>query len=108
MCLLLGEMRMGHKKERTDLLIEAHRINYRLRSTFFYNKLNEYHTYEFPETIQKLVPLENNFDWAEFQKWGITKDAFDEIKKTTLSLLQVFCHQALRVLLVLPGSRCFP
>lgn len=86
---------MGSKKERNDLPVEAHRINYRLRSTFFYNKLNEYHTYEFPETIQKLIPLENNFDWTEFQKWGITKDAHDQIKKTSLSLIQVFCHPRL-------------
>ncbi|MBI4209944.1 MAG: XcyI family restriction endonuclease [Candidatus Diapherotrites archaeon] len=70
-------------------------INYRLRSTFFYNKLNEYHTYEFSETIQKLIPLEGNFDWAESRKWGIAKKALDEIKKTKLSLIQVFCHPRL-------------
>lgn len=81
--------------ERKQLLIEAHRINYRLRSTFFYRKLNEYDTYEFPETIQKLIPISKDYDWTKYNDWGITKEAFEQIKKSGLSLIQVFAHPRL-------------
>lgn len=65
--------------ERKQLLIEAHKINYRLRSTFFYRKLNEYSTYGFPETIQKLIPISKDYDWRKYSKWGVTKEAFEQI-----------------------------
>lgn len=81
--------------KRNQLLIEAHRINYKLRSTFFYRKLNEYNTYKFPESIQKLIPLSNDYDWKDYNKWGITKEAFEGIKKSNLSLIQVFSHPRL-------------
>lgn len=90
----LGEMNLA-KDERKILLTEAHRINYRLRSTFFYRKLHEYNTYDFPETIQKLIPLSKEYDWKKFSDWGITKEAFEQIQKTDLSLIQVFSHPRL-------------
>jgi len=86
---------MTSNEENKTLLTEAHRINYRLRSTFFYRKLNEYHTYEFPETIRKLIPLSKEYDWKKYGEWGITKDAFEQIKKSDLSLIQVFSHPRL-------------
>ncbi|MBN2095316.1 MAG: XcyI family restriction endonuclease [Candidatus Aenigmarchaeota archaeon] len=79
-------------EERKALLSEAHRINYRLRSTFFYRKLHEYNTYTFPETIQKLIPLSEDYDWTKYKSWGITKEAFEQIKNSNLSLIQVFSH----------------
>ena len=81
--------------ERKQLLVEAHRINYRLRSTFFYRKLNEYNTYEFSETIQKLIPISKDYDWVKYNEWGMTKEAFEQIKKSGLSLIQVFSHPRL-------------
>ena len=81
--------------ERKQLLIESHKINYRLRSTFFYRKLNEYNTYEFPEKIQKLIPISKDYDWTEHNKWRITKEAFEHIKKSDLNLIQVFAHPRL-------------
>ncbi len=81
--------------ERKQLLIEAHRINYRLRSTFFYRKLNEYNTYRFPETIQKLIPLSKDYDWMKYNEWGISKEAYEQIKASELSLIQVFSHPRL-------------
>ncbi len=82
-------------KNRKRLLIEAHRVNYRLRSTFFYRKLNEYSTYEFPETIQKLIPLSKDYDWKKYNSWGISKESFEEIEKSGLNLIQVFSHPRL-------------
>src|SRR3989344_6689266 len=81
--------------ELKKLLSEAHRINYRLRSTFFYRKLNEYNTYEFPDTIQKLIPISKDYDWEKYNEWGITKEAFEQVKKSDLSLIQVFAHPRL-------------
>ncbi len=83
------------KEERKELLAEAHRINYRLRSTFFYRKLNEYHTYEFPEIIRRLIPISEEYDWERYNKWGITKDAFERIEWSSLSFIQVFSHPRL-------------
>lgn len=81
--------------ERKKLMTEAHRVNYRLRSTFFYRKLNEYNTYQFPETIHKLIPISKDYDWKKYNEWGITKEAFEQIEKSDLSLIQVFSHPRL-------------
>ena len=78
-----------------DLLLEAHKINYQLRSSFFYNKLIEYHTYEFPEIINRLLPMETNYSWADSKGWGITDTAFHLIEKSQLHFIQVFCHPRL-------------
>lgn len=86
---------MANNEETKLLLIEAHKINYRLRSTFFYRKLNEYHTYEFPETIYKLIPLSEEYDWTKYNEWGITNDALKQIQKSDLKLIQVFTHPRL-------------
>jgi len=81
--------------ELKKLLSEAHKINYRLRSTFFYRKLNEYNTYSFPETIQKLVPFAKDYDWEKYADWGLTKEAFEHVKKTNLCFIQIFSHPRL-------------
>lgn len=75
-----------------DLLIEAHKINYRLRSTFFYRKLIEFGTYGFSVTVSKLIPLEKDYDWENYSDWGISSDAFGYIRESSLSLVQVFTH----------------
>lgn len=83
---------MAAKKDKTELLLEAHRINYKLRSTFFYRKLIEYHTYEFPETINRLVPISKEYSWDKKNQWGIGEDAFNQIESSDLNLIQVFAH----------------
>ncbi|MDH6063712.1 hypothetical protein [Umezakia ovalisporum] len=45
--------------EKTNLLIEVHRINYRLRSTFFYRKIKEYKTLSFQSVIDELLPVKD-------------------------------------------------
>lgn len=86
---------MVPKRQKQNLLMEAHRINYRLRSTFFFRKLIEYGTYEFPETIKRLVPIAKNYAWDKYEKWGITKTAFSQIQNSDLSLIQIFAHPRL-------------
>ena len=46
-------------KEQDQLLIEAHQVNYRLRSTFFYRKIKEYNVLAFPTLVADLFPFQN-------------------------------------------------
>jgi hypothetical protein len=79
-----------------SLLIEAHRINYRLRSTFFYHKMKEYKVLAFPSKVAALFPVENLYNWGERANWGIGEDAFYYIEQhKDLKLIQVFCHPKL-------------
>jgi hypothetical protein len=81
---------------RLDLAIEANRINYRLRSTFFYRKLKEYNTLAFPMMIADLIPVQHLYSWTDRAKWGIGEDAFAYIDRhPQLKLIQVFCHPKL-------------
>lgn len=78
------------------LLTEANRVNYRLRSTFFYRKLKEYHTLALPLMIADLLPVERLYDWQERAQWSIGEDAFNYIAgHPELHLIQVFCHPRL-------------
>ena len=77
------------RKSNKELLIEAHKINYRLRSTFFYRKLHEYKTLEFPTTITQLIPHSKQYNWVDFKGWGISESAFEIITKSDLDLIQV-------------------
>ncbi len=83
------------KKQKDLLLIEAHKINYRLRSTFFYRRLHEYQTFEFPSMIKQLIPHADNFNWDEYPKWGVSEQAFELIEKNELAFIQVFSHPRL-------------
>ncbi len=78
------------------LLLEANRLNYRLRSAFFYRKLKEYDTLAFPLMIAELFPVEHHYSWVDRDSWGIGEDAFSYITKhPDLRLIQVFCHPKL-------------
>ncbi len=86
---------MGEKVTRsTDeaaLLAETHRINYRLRSTFFYRKLKEYNTIAFPGLVAELFPIERLYSWDERNKWGIGEDSFAYINgNEDFRLIEVF------------------
>jgi len=81
---------------RDQLLIEAHQINYQLRSTFFYRKLKEYKVLTFPSIVANITPLAELYNWDQRADWGISEDAFTYISKhEDLKLIQVFCHPKL-------------
>jgi hypothetical protein len=83
-------------KEQDQLLIEAHQINYRLRSTFFYRKIKEYNVLAFPSMVVSLFPQRNLYDWNERADWGVGEEAFVYIQNdSNLHLIQVFCHPRL-------------
>lgn len=78
------------------LLAEATRINYRLRSTFFYRKLKEYDTLSLPSLVAELLPVEHLYSWDERKLWGIGEDAYIYVSSHPhLHLFQVFCHPKL-------------
>lgn len=80
----------------TSAMTEANRINYRLRSTFFYRKLKEYNTLSFPLKIDALSSVEHLYSWEGWNNWGIGEDAFAYINGcATLQLIEVFCHPRL-------------
>lgn len=79
-----------------SLLTEANRINYRLRSTFFYRKLKEYKTLSFRHKIDALLPAKHLYSWESWENWGIGEAAFAYISRHPhLQLIQVFCHPRL-------------
>ena len=78
------------------LLVEANRINYRLRSTFFYHKMKEYNVLAFSSMIGGLFAAEHLYNWDERANWGIGEDAFGYVSQhKILKLIQVFCHPRL-------------
>lgn len=82
--------------EEAALLDEANRINYRLRSTFFYRKLKEYNTLALPGLVKELFPVEHLYSWEDRSQWGIGEDAFTYIhSNNNFRLFQVFCHPKL-------------
>ncbi|MGH2515386.1 MAG: XcyI family restriction endonuclease [Ktedonobacterales bacterium] len=78
------------------LLAEANRINYRLRSTFFYRKLKEYDTLALPQMVAQLISVEHLYSWDERGEWEVGEDAFSFVaRRPDLHLIQVFCHPKL-------------
>jgi len=82
--------------DEATLLAEANRINYRLRSTFFYRKLKEYGTLALPPMVSQLFPVEHLYSWDDRNSWAIGEDAFAYVQgHPDLHLIQVFCHPKL-------------
>lgn len=95
MCLYLGKESIV-TVNKSNLLAETHRINYQLRSSFFYRKLKEYKTLSFCQQINDLLSVSELYSWEGFQNWGIGEDAFNYISHyPKLELIQVFCYPRL-------------
>lgn len=92
MCLLMAKK---ITKTNRELLVEAHKINYRLRSTFFYRKLHEYKTLDYPKTITNLIPHSKHYSWEDYLNWGVSESAYVIIKNSNLDLIEVFSHPKL-------------
>lgn len=93
---LYTERKVTMSIDEAALLAEANRINYRLRSTFFYRKLKEYNTLSFPGLVAELYQIEHLYSWNERSQWGIGEDAFSYVNSNqNLHLFQVFCHPKL-------------
>ncbi len=95
-CVYIWEKDEVMTKARDQLLMEAHQINYRLRSTFFYRKIKEYNVLAFPAIVTNLFPTQELYNWDERASWGIGEDAFLYINNhEELRPIQIFCHPRL-------------
>lgn len=87
------------RKRKTDaqkvLIREANRLNYRLRSAFFYQKLVQYGTIRMPDVLKQLLPIAKTYDWSKHSEWGISGTSFERISKSDVPLIQVFVHPKL-------------
>jgi hypothetical protein len=95
-CVYVWEKDAAMARAQDQLLLEAHQINYLLRSTFFYRKIKEYNVLSFPSTIANLFPNQDLYNWDERANWGIGEDAFAYISRHgQLKPIEVFCHPRL-------------
>lgn len=95
MCICVGK-KLIMLTDKAALLTEANRVNYRLRSTFFYRKLKEYNILALPGLVAELFPIEHLYSWEDRQRWAIGEDAFGYINSNPdFHLFQVFCHPKL-------------
>jgi len=85
---------MPKKKNKAEasLILEANRINYSLRSTFFYRKLRDAGYFEILKDIEKLVQQSMNYSWEDKKFWNITHNAWDVIGNQKIDALRIFCH----------------
>ena len=75
-----------------NLIYEANKINYSLRSTFFYRRLNELGYFQIIDAIEFLVKHSANYSWEDRKFWNITHNAWDAINKRKIEPLRVFAH----------------
>jgi hypothetical protein len=75
-----------------ELLEEAIKIDYTLRSTFFYRKLHEWGFVEINDEIQQLLALSSNYNWDKYSDWNISASAWTHITNAAIDPLQVFVH----------------
>jgi hypothetical protein len=83
---------MSQKKNQEDntLILEANRINYSLRSTFFYRKLKELGYLNVIEDIEAIVRHRRNYSWEDKKFWNITYNAWETIEKEKIEFLRVY------------------
>jgi len=88
-------------KENKDLILEANRINYSLRSTFFYRKLRDLGYLRVISDIEAIVKHSHNYSWEDKKYWNITYNAWETIKKEKIDFIRVFAHP--KILVEHPG-----
>lgn len=88
-------------KDDKDLILEANRINYSLRSTFFYRKLKELGYLRVISDIEAIVKHSHNYSWEDKKFWNITYNAWETIEKEKIDFIRVFAHP--KILVENPG-----
>ena len=85
------------KTQVNNLILEANRINYSLRSTFFFRKLRDSGYFEVLRDIDNLAKEAKNYSWEDKKFWNITHNAWDLIAAQRIEYLRVFCHPKILV-----------
>jgi hypothetical protein len=86
------EVSMKKNNDRQELILEANRISYSLRSTFFFRKLRDIGYLDILKDIEKLVQQSRNYSWEDKKYWNITHNAWDLIARERIEFLRVFAH----------------
>lgn len=73
-----------------NLLKEAQRTNYSLRSLFFHRKLKEGEFEELIETINRIDY--KNYDWSDLESLEISRTAWDYLQRNKIPPASIFCH----------------
>ena len=89
-------MTIAEKKDK-ELILEANKINYSLRSTFFYRKLKELGYLRIIKNIEAIVKESNNYSWEDKKFWNITYNAWEIIEKEGIDFIRVFAHPKILV-----------
>jgi hypothetical protein len=84
-------------REDKELILEANRINYSLRSTFFYRKLKELGYLRVIRDIDAIVRQSQNYSWEDRKYWRITHNAWEAIEKEKIDFIRVFAHPKILV-----------
>lgn len=84
-------------QEDKDLIQEANRINYSLRSTFFYRKLKELGYLRIIKDIEAIVKDSHNYSWEDKKFWNITYNAWEIIEREGIDFIRVFAHPKILV-----------
>lgn len=77
-------------KRDVDLLKEAQRTSYGLRSLFFHRKLQEGEFEKLVETVG--VIKSEKYNWQRLEELGISKTAWQYLKKNKIPPITIFCH----------------
>ncbi|PIU14103.1 MAG: hypothetical protein COT21_01170 [Hadesarchaea archaeon CG08_land_8_20_14_0_20_51_8] len=77
-------------KRDEDLLKEAQRTSYGLRSLFSHRKLQEGEFEKLVETVG--VIKSEKYTWQRLEALGISKTAWQYLKKNKISPISIFCH----------------
>lgn len=93
-------MTKAAKKDK-ELILEANRINYSLRSTFFYRKLKELGYLRIIKDIETVVKQSHNYSWEDRKFWNITYNAWETIERERIDFIRVFAHP--KILVEHPG-----
>lgn len=89
-------MAIAEKKDK-ELILEANKINYSLRSTFFYRKLKELGYLRIIKNIEAIIKESNNYSWEDKKFWNITYNAWEIIEKEGIDFIRVFAHPKILV-----------
>ncbi len=74
------------------LLLEAQRVDYGLRSTFFYRKLNELGFMDFGSHIDELAQVAGSYRWEMRAEWSISETAWEQIRGADIEPVRAFAH----------------
>lgn len=67
---------------------EAEKLQYSLRSTFFYRRYREFET-----LLREIHEVDSQkYNWGNSEDFGVSKTSLNYVKKRSIPYCQVFCH----------------